>query len=220
MRQRTDIYFSADIEADGPVPGPYSMLSLGLAVAGSFDGLVFTPADPAERTFYAELKPISPDFDAEALAVSGLDRELLARQGREPAEAMTEAARWVRGAAGRMSPVFVAYPLGFDWMWCYWYFTRFAAGGSPFGHSRCLDLKTLYAARAGVPVTGAVKRAMPAELLSSRPHTHHALDDAIEQAELFINLMTWGVGRPDPDRRAGLPPGAGPEGSIGPTPIG
>jgi hypothetical protein len=29
----TDIYFSADIEADGPIPGPYSMLSFGLAVA-------------------------------------------------------------------------------------------------------------------------------------------------------------------------------------------
>lgn len=32
---------------------------------------------------------------------------------------------------------------------------------------------------------------MPRELLSRRPHTHHALDDAIEQAELMSNLMAW-----------------------------
>jgi hypothetical protein len=32
---------------------------------------------------------------------------------------------------------------------------------------------------------------MPPQLLSSRRHTHNALDDAIEQAELFANLFRW-----------------------------
>ncbi|WP_329414971.1 hypothetical protein OG802_28390 [Streptomyces sp. NBC_00704] len=33
--------------------------------------------------------------------------------------------------------------------------------------------------------------------LPTRPHTHHALDDAVEQAELFANLMAWrGHGSP------------------------
>jgi len=27
-----DIYISIDVEADGPIPGPYSMLSFGFAV--------------------------------------------------------------------------------------------------------------------------------------------------------------------------------------------
>ena len=36
------------------------------------------------------------------------------------------------------------------------------------------------------------KRQMPAALLSARPHTHNALDDAVEQAELFQNLFRWG----------------------------
>ena len=34
----TDIYISADIEADGPIPGRYSMLALGFSVAATFDG--------------------------------------------------------------------------------------------------------------------------------------------------------------------------------------
>jgi len=188
-----DLYFSCDVEADGPVPGPYSMLSFGLSVAGRFDGEVFTPCDPLEHTFYAELKPIGEAFVPEALAVSGLDRDALAADGADPVRAMTDAARWVRRLAARERafPVFVAYPLGFDWMWMYWYFVNFAEGGSPFGHSRALDMKTLYAARAGVRVRDAVKGKMPPRLLPRRPHRHHALDDAVEQAELLQNLMLW-----------------------------
>ncbi|MFJ8163423.1 exonuclease [Streptomyces sp. NPDC096136] len=190
---RAEFYVSADVEADGAVPGPFSMSSFGLAVAGVRDGDGFRAVDPAERTFYAELKPISDGYDREALAVSGLDRERLAREGREPAEAMNAAADWIAAVAEELgaTPVFVAYPLGYDWMWIYWYFMRFADGGSPFGHSRCMDLKSLYAAKADVRIGESTKRSMPGHLLSDRPHTHNALDDAIEQGELFQNLMRW-----------------------------
>ncbi|MEV5707140.1 exonuclease [Actinoallomurus sp. NPDC052274] len=188
-----DVYISADVEADGPIPGPYSMISFGLAVAGTYDGRTFERRDPEAATFYAELRPISDEYDAAALAVSGLDRERLLREGRDPAAAMSAAARWVEavGRAEGGKPVFAAYPLGFDWMFLYWYFVRFAETGSPFGHSRFLDLKTLYAARSGETVTRSVKGRMPRHLLSRRRHTHHALDDAVEQAELLQNLMAW-----------------------------
>jgi hypothetical protein len=33
-----DAYFPADVETDGAIPGPYSMLSFALAYAGCFDG--------------------------------------------------------------------------------------------------------------------------------------------------------------------------------------
>ena len=192
-RPAPDVYISADVEADGPIPGPYSMISFGLAVAATYDGRTFARRDPEATTFYAELRPISDEYDADALAVSGLDRDRLLREGRDPAEAMTSAAGWVRSVAAAEGgkPVFVAYPLGFDWMFLYWYFVRFAETGSPFGHSRFLDLKTLYAARSGETVTRSVKGRMPRHLLSRRPHTHNALDDAMEQAELLQNLMAW-----------------------------
>lgn len=187
---RVELYVSVDVEADGPIPGPYSMLSFGMAVCGTFDGTTFTASDPSERTFYAELKPIGDDFDAKALEVSGLDRGRLAREGRDPEEAMRAAAAWVKTVAGGALPVLVAYPLAFDWMWLYWYWMRFTAR-SPFGHSRHLDIKSLYAAKAGAMVAQSTKRQMPAALLSDRPHTHNALDDALEQAELFQNLFRW-----------------------------
>uniref|UniRef100_A0AAU2JNX5 Exonuclease n=1 Tax=Streptomyces sp. NBC_00049 TaxID=2903617 RepID=A0AAU2JNX5_9ACTN len=190
---KSEFYVSADVEADGPVPGPFSMSSFGLAVAGVHDGESFQACDPGVRTFYAELKPISDAYDPEALAVSGLDRGRLAREGQDPAQAMNGAAAWLAAVADELgaTPVFVAYPLGYDWMWMYWYFMQFADGGSPFGHSRCMDMKSLYAAKADVPIGRATKRSMPSHLLSVRPHTHNALDDAIEQGELFQNLMSW-----------------------------
>ena len=52
---KADLYVSVDIEADGPIPGMYSMLAVGMAVAGRFDGHEFTAAKPAEATFYREL---------------------------------------------------------------------------------------------------------------------------------------------------------------------
>jgi hypothetical protein len=92
--------------------------------------------------------------------------------------------------------VFAAYPASFDWMFVYHYLIAYH-GSSPFGFSGVLDMKTLYAARSGAVFGRATKRSMPARLLSARPHTHHALDDAREQADLLANLLAY---------RPGLPP--------------
>ncbi|MFF9485082.1 3'-5' exoribonuclease domain-containing protein [Streptomyces sp. NPDC014676] len=195
-RVRPSLYISVDIEAAGPIPGPYSLLSLGASVAGTQDADGFRAADPEERTFYRELRPISEEFVPEALAVSGLDRDRLGAEGTEPVRAMREFTDWVREAAVGAQPVMCGYPASYDWTFLYWYLIRFT-GSSPFGHSGCLDMKTLYATKAGLPLRAVAKGTMPRELLSRRRHTHHALDDAIEQAELFAHLMAWpGPSRP------------------------
>lgn len=190
---KSDLYISVDIEADGPIPGSYSMLAFGLSVAARFDGAEFVLADPAAATFYRELRPISDDFDPEALAVAGLDRDRLASEGADPEQAMREASEWVAGQAGSDRPVLVGYPVVFDWMFLHWYFVRFC-GSSPFGFSGALDIKTIFQQKAGVTLSEAGRGDLPAELRSGREHTHHALDDAIEQAEIFNRLFTWSGG--------------------------
>lgn len=191
MGARADVYISADVETDGPIPGPYSLLSIGLCVAGAFDGVSYEQSDPRSQTFYRELRPISSEFQVEALKVNGLDREKLRLHGAEPTDAMDDAERWVRSIAGARRPVLVAYPVAFDWAFLYWYFVRFAAAGSPFGYSSCLDIRTLYQARAHTVFDLSSKSEMPDFLRPARPHTHNALDDAIEQAQLFSNVFTW-----------------------------
>ena len=189
--RRVDIYFSADVETDGPIPGPYSMLSFALVYAGRFDGTTFDQPSAYNETFYRELRPISDEFQPEALAVNGLDRDHLLANGESPETAMTAASEWVKRLAGSCRPVVVAYPLSFDWSWLYWYFTRFSSLGSPFNHSGCFDIKTAYAVKAGVPVSEAGRSSIDSHLLPGDSHTHHALDDAIEQAKIFANLVRW-----------------------------
>jgi len=127
------------------------------------------------------------------MAVNGLDRSALLSNGRDPHEAMEAAARWVHTVAGNHRAVLVAYPVAFDWAFLYWYFVRFAQQGSPFGFSSCLDIRTLYQATAHTVHDLSGKEHMPSELLPERPHTHNALDDAIEQAELFSNVFAWAL---------------------------
>lgn len=186
-----DAYFSADVETDGPIPGPYSMLSFALVFAGSYDGRDFRRPANYDAQFYAELRPISDNYEADALAVNGLDRTRLCSEGQDPAAAMTDAAAWVRLLADGARPVLVAYPLGFDWTWLYWYFVRFSVTGSPFDHSSGYDIKTAFAVKGKLPVARAGRRGLPNTLRSTRAHTHHALDDAIEQAEIFANVFEW-----------------------------
>src|ERR1700739_1173173 len=91
-----DVYFSADVETDGPIPGPFSMLSFALVYAGRFDGRAFERPENLATTIYKELRPISNSFEPEALRVNGLDRDRLCREGGSPKLVMTEAAEWVK----------------------------------------------------------------------------------------------------------------------------
>ncbi len=154
--------------------------------------------DAPGRTFYRELRPISARFDPRAAAVSGLDRAQLIESGADPAEAMREFAEWLDEVCGTRRPVFVAFNATFDWMWMHWYFIKYL-GRDPFGISG-LDVKAYAMGALGYARWGqTVKRelARDARLRTGLPHTHHALDDAREQAALFAKLVAL---------RATLPP--------------
>jgi DNA polymerase III epsilon subunit-like protein len=180
---KEDVFISVDIEADGPIPGEYSMISLGAVVAGR-----------SEATFYRELRPISERFVPEALAVSGLDRDRLLREGADPEAAMRDLAAWLGEVGEGRRPVFVAFSATFDWMFVNWYFHRFM-GKNPFGISG-LDIKAYYMGALGKKRwADTAKRSMEKRFLSSSPHTHHALDDAREQAEVFLKIKAYAEGR-------------------------
>ena len=186
-----DVYFSADVETDGPVPGPFSLLSFAIVYAGRYDGERFQRPPSYDQALYKELRPISDQFEQEALRISGLDRHRLSREGEPPERAMTETSEWVRSVAGSGRPILVAYPLGFDWMWLYWYFVRYSASGSPFNYSAGFDIKTAVAVKGRLPISRAGRTGIDPHLRPIHKHTHHALDDAIAQAEIFANVLEW-----------------------------
>lgn len=172
-----EMYFSTDVEANGPIPGDYSMTALGCCVVGNPDA-----------GFYAELRPISEKFVPAAVSVSGLTTEHLLEKGEDPAAVMDRYYRWVLDAAGKTHrPVFVAFNATFDWMFVYWYLIRFV-GKSPFSISG-LDMKAYYMGMMnstwGLTKKAEVRKIFPTGLR----HTHHALEDAREQAVLFSKML-------------------------------
>lgn len=169
---RDEAYVSVDIEAAGPIPGEYSMLSLGAC-------LVTTP----EVTFYTEFKPMNKHFVPAALKVGGLTLEQLATTGHPPAEAMRDFNNWIREAANNQTPVFVGFNASFDWAFVNWYFHVFL-GKNPFGIG-ALDIKAYYMGLAGCRWRETTSSQLPQQF---QP-THNALDDAIAQAQIFRKLL-------------------------------
>lgn len=176
-----EIYVSTDVETDGPIPGVNSMLSFGSAAYLADKTLV--------STFTANLETL-PGTEADPRTVEWWRSEPEAwaacRENPEPpGVVMPQYVEWLKSLPGR--PVFVGYPAAFDFMFIYWYLIRYA-GESPFSHS-ALDIKTYAMALLKKGYRESVKHNMPKRWFDPLPHTHRALDDAIEQGALFCNML-------------------------------
>lgn len=182
----SEIYISVDIETDGPIPGENSMLSLG-AVA-------LTPSRDQLGVFsvnLAELPDAKPDPSTMEWWAKQPEAWKAARENPQPPlPAMQRFVFWVTWmcqTAKNAKPVFVGYPAGFDFLFVYWYLIKFL-GNSPFSFS-ALDIKTYAAAVLRIPYREVSKHALERFKEPNLPHTHVAIDDALEQGYLFLNLM-------------------------------
>lgn len=177
MTKLTEKYISVDIEASGPIPGEYSMLSVGACVVGDLD-----------TNFYAEIKPLNDRYIARAMTVNSLSLEHLSEVGEEPAAAMARFKLWLERVCGqKFKPVFVGFNATFDWSFVNWYFVKFL-GNNPFGISG-LDIKAFYMGKTNCAWRDTVKREVKKKYPVALPHTHNALDDAREQAAIFAQLI-------------------------------
>ncbi len=168
-----EAYISVDVETSGPVPGEFSMLTIGACVVGS-----------AERGFYAKLKPLNNNAVPEAMKVTGLSLEELRRDGQTSVEAMKSFAAWLKEQCGEArKPVFVGLNAPFDWSFVNYYFHRFT-GDNPFGFT-AIDIKALYMGATGCTWDQTSSTQIAKRVLPVLKPTHNALDDALYQAELF-----------------------------------
>jgi DNA polymerase III epsilon subunit-like protein len=169
-------YISVDIEASGPIPGEYSMLSVGACDIANM-----------ENTFYVELQPITQKFVPEAMKVNRLLLEKLTREGLSPFDAMRKFGDWIGGIAEGRVPIFIGFNLGFDWSFVNYYFIIYA-GSNPFGVSG-IDAESVWLGKTGCDWSDTsmtkIKRALHLDIA----HTHNALDDAKEQAVIFERML-------------------------------
>ena len=178
-----EILISVDVETSGPNPSQYSLLSIGACLV----------SDP-EQAFYVEIQPQNGNSLKEALTVSGLLLEELAQRGVHPAEAMARFESWLAEVVPEgHHPVFVAFNAPFDWMFVNDYFHRYL-GHNPFGHA-ALDLKSFYMALWGTSWAETSMRHVARRYLEGRMLSHHALQDARDQAEVCRLMLADAAAR-------------------------
>ncbi len=181
FKDKEEWYCSVDIESNGPIPADNSMLSLGAAA--------FTKEGHLISTFSRNLDLLpnsNPDPDTMNWWSQNQEAYLATRSNIiDPKLAMEEFSSWVSSFGGK--PVFVGYPAGYDFTFVYWYLIHFT-GNSPFSFS-ALDIKSYASAVMKKDFRESTKKNMPKSWFPKDPHTHVAVDDAIEQGKLFINML-------------------------------
>jgi hypothetical protein len=186
-----ELYISCDVEADGPCPGLFSMLSFGLAAFTLDKRLVATFSRNLELLDGADVDERTTKWWAQESQVEAYRK---CREGLvSPRAAMVEAKSWLDEMRAFGRPIVCGAPSGFDFTFMYYYFQRFL-GESPIGFAS-LDLRSYAAAVMKRQYRHVGKRQYPAEWIDADlPHTHVALDDAIEQGCILINMMRSNLG--------------------------
>lgn len=179
-----DIYISVDIEADGDFPGLSSMLSFGAAAFDSNRNLLGTISRNLELLPEGVPSPSTMEFWAKNPEAWNACRSDLV----EPKIAIQDFNDFLAQFDGRV--VFVGYPAPYDFKWIDYYFIRYL-GRNPFGHSMVIDMKTYAWSLLGGQFSKVSKRKFPKTWFEPLPHTHIAIDDAIEQGYMFLNMLSY-----------------------------
>jgi hypothetical protein len=163
-----------DVEADGPIPNLYSMVSFGAVIVEG----------DLNKTFYGRTKPVSDLWIPEALAVSGWSREEHLTFD-DPKTVMLDFEKWIKTNV-KDSPVFISDNNGFDWQWINYYFYYYI-GRNPFGFSsrRIGDLWT--------GLNKNIKASNDWKKLRKSKHTHNPVDDARGNAEALLEFQKRGL---------------------------
>jgi hypothetical protein len=158
-----------DIESDGPCPGMHSMICFGAVIV-----------EPGfQKTFYAELKPVSDIYIPEALAISGFSREETLKFP-EPRDAMQNFEAWLQKNIPGKRPIFWSDNNGYDFAFMNYYFWK-ELGRNPFGWSSSN--------------LGSFWKGMNKDLYSTfkhmreTKHTHNPVDDAKGNAEALLKMF-------------------------------
>lgn len=180
----SETYFSVDVETDGLVPGVNPMLSIG---AVAYDDVDFkaigrfsivlelmegTQQDPGTREWWFKF----PEARAEAR--------------KDPVQighAMALFAEWTKRTAKETRAVFCAWPLNFDASFVSYYFHHCGIR-NPFGIGG-LDIRSLWMGLSGMPYVVCDDELIPPGWVSPFPHTHVAVEDAVEQGHVMVQML-------------------------------
>jgi DNA polymerase III epsilon subunit-like protein len=157
------------------IVGNDNIASIGACVVGN-----------TNDKFYIELKPFTDNFRPESVEIHGMSVEYLKENGTDIVYGLEKFKDWIKT---HESPVFVGFPLAFDMAFLNQYFLKYL-GKNPFGRTSAgIDIKTYAMVVLDIPFHSTNKRNLKDYIRWEGKHSHNALDDAKEQANLFEQLQ-------------------------------
>lgn len=114
-------FYVIDVESDGQILGRNSLVCFG---AVRLD-------NELQTTFYGKTRPISEEYDGEALAVSGFSRSEH-ESFDDPKLVFERFGEWIEETNLKGRPILIADNNGYDASWINWYFLTYS-GTNPFG---------------------------------------------------------------------------------------
>ena len=168
-------YIVVDVEADGEIPGEYSMVCFGAVLLD----------EKLETHFYGATLPISKNWRPDALAVSGFTRE--DHEGfDDPKKVMQMFYKWIiENSKGK--PVFISDNVAFDWQWINYYFHKYI-GENPFGYSG-RRIGDLYC---GMKLNTSLNQEWKRKYRKTK-HDHNPVNDAKGNAEALLAMRDMGL---------------------------
>lgn len=177
-------YISIDVECTGPVPGLFSMISLGAAAFNREGEVIDTFMVNLDEIFGSRQDPATMRFWQDNPVAY-----LRTKENPVPAQEGTVAFyNWYETLE---NPVFVFMPQKFDGLFVYWYLQTFIETLNFVNTPDAIDVKTMAMVALGAENPYfASKRSWPKTWKNKKiTHNHVAVDDAKEQGEQFIKIL-------------------------------
>lgn len=171
-------WFMVDVEANGPCPGLYSMIEVGVVAIDKE-----WPQPDKWRTFHGKLAPLpGASYVQEALDVVGYSHEHSLTFD-DPAKVMHDFDVWIKQNNTSGRPMFISDNNGYDYQWVNYYFHLFK-NYNPFGHSST-NLGSLFKGWKNDPY-------LSFKHLRKTKHDHNPVNDAKGNVEALYQMQNLG----------------------------
>jgi len=186
--EKIEAFCSFDVEADGTNPLEHSMRSLGVGLFTD-SGLI----DTFYKTIVPQKQRDGSLFGTDPLIMRDFWQKHpkqwkeINTSAQEPSTVMFLFSRWLDKHQKKYIIKWVSRPSNCDWMWLKSYYEFYGPPKKPTIGHYCHDLSSLL--RAYILCHNIMnKKAFIHSLSDGSPYTHNALDDAICQGKMYMNL--------------------------------
>lgn len=195
-KKLSEIYISTDVEVDGPIPGAYSMLSIG--------SVALSPQGKVLGKFYRKLKPLSGAKKHPKVMEFWKENPKAYKEAtsnsEDPEVVMADYIRWLDqiSSSQRAIPIFLGWPLTLDYLFAYWYMVKFVKKFQRmhpfeihFSFNKAIDVTSFIMAHLRKPY---LEARMPQAQKKWRGDlfkriSHNPLEEAMIQGQIFIKIL-------------------------------